>query len=397
MTEQRLTTLLQELAAEAEADGPDRVDLAPDAWSIAAVHRRTRRIAGASALVAACVVAAVVATTTQQLDHRPPIHSTISSPSPSEPANDGPQLAPARSAEPSLPFLSTVLPPSIDTSKTPVAGLPSLASDTGRASRRPRRVDRRLRDARPDRGRRLGRQGAAPGRRPPRLGGRHGRQPVVAAGQRVAGADRSPRSLRAEGCRRRRRPPVRHLLPTGDPRSQPARHLVTRGRLPAGLGRQRVHGRHGGHSQDGARGGDGPLRCRDPPRGGQWQYLEPGSTAHIDQWWGQAFTSGPRAALGAFSSGLHVEGAPTADPQVLAVVDVNHPTDERLLAFDWTGRYKGCCAALGWLDKDTVVFSSAGGNDPVRILAWNLKTKAVSRVSEVSNNSVISLAIGRPG
>ncbi|QBX54787.1 hypothetical protein EXE58_04435 [Nocardioides seonyuensis] len=45
-------------------------------------------------------------------------------------------------------------------------------------------------------------------------------------------------------------------------------------------------------------------------------------------------------------------------------------------------RYKGCCLALGWLDADTVLFSSSSTTGQ-RILAWQVGTARVLRVSEI--------------
>lgn len=46
------------------------------------------------------------------------------------------------------------------------------------------------------------------------------------------------------------------------------------------------------------------------------------------------------------------------------------------------GEDKGCCVALGWLDRDTVLFSSSG-TEGQRVLAWEVGTDRVWRVSEI--------------
>lgn len=55
-------------------------------------------------------------------------------------------------------------------------------------------------------------------------------------------------------------------------------------------------------------------------------------------------------------------------------------------------RGKGCCVALGWLDRDTVLLSSSG-SEGQRILAWDVGTPSVYRVSDiVGPASIIALA-----
>lgn len=55
-------------------------------------------------------------------------------------------------------------------------------------------------------------------------------------------------------------------------------------------------------------------------------------------------------------------------------------------------RGKGCCVALGWLDRDTVLFSSSG-SEGQRILAWDVGTPSVYRVSDILGPaSIIALA-----
>ena len=113
---------------------------------------------------------------------------------------------------------------------------------------------------------------------------------------------------------------------------------------------------------------------------------------HVSQWWGGAFSAGDQVARGAFSSDLVAEGVTTNHPQVIAVVDVTKPAATRLLAFDWTGRSDGCCAALGWLGAHSVLLSSDDGAGPKRVLAWDLETGAVARVTEITGATVVSLA-----
>lgn len=109
-------------------------------------------------------------------------------------------------------------------------------------------------------------------------------------------------------------------------------------------------------------------------------------------WWGQPFVTGQLVARSSFSAGLQVEGIATSNPQLITVLDTATPTDRRVLALDWTGRNKGCCPVLGWLDTDTVLFLSDGGGTATRILAWDVERRTVQRVSELPAQTLVSLA-----
>jgi len=115
---------------------------------------------------------------------------------------------------------------------------------------------------------------------------------------------------------------------------------------------------------------------------------------HVAEWWGAAFSAGDQVARGAFSSDLVAEGVTTNHPQVIVVVDVTHPAAARFLAFDWTGRSDGCCAALGWLGAHSVLLSSDDGAGPKRVLAWDLETDVVQRVTEITGAAAVAVAGG---
>ena len=103
----------------------------------------------------------------------------------------------------------------------------------------------------------------------------------------------------------------------------------------------------------------------------------------MGQWWGQGHARHDLVARGAFGAGVASDGFTTADPQVIAVVDVGQRSRERLLAFDWPGRSKGCCSVLGWSDPGVLLFTSVG-DGPTRILGWDVGTGRLYRVSEVT-------------
>lgn len=52
-------------------------------------------------------------------------------------------------------------------------------------------------------------------------------------------------------------------------------------------------------------------------------------------------------------------------------------------------RGKGCCVALGWLDRDTVLFSSSS-TEGQRILAWDVDTPSVHLVSDIRGPASIT-------
>lgn len=116
------------------------------------------------------------------------------------------------------------------------------------------------------------------------------------------------------------------------------------------------------------------------------------SISNFAGWWGQPFVTSQFVARSSFSTGLQVEGIATSDPQLITALDTATPTDRRVLALDWTGRNKGCCPVLGWLDTNTVLFLSDGGGTATRILAWDVERRTVERVSELPAQTLVSLA-----
>lgn len=120
-----------------------------------------------------------------------------------------------------------------------------------------------------------------------------------------------------------------------------------------------------------------------------------GGTTTIDVDWAQGWTGpndepfGPVAA-GRFGTARAAftqlfEPGGMSNPQALMVEQAGA---RFALTLDYGGpdeggtRGKGCCVALGWLDRDTVLFSS-GGSEGQRILAWDVGTPSVHLVSDI--------------
>lgn len=107
-------------------------------------------------------------------------------------------------------------------------------------------------------------------------------------------------------------------------------------------------------------------------------------TGPNDEAWGPVAAGRSGTAQAAFLAGP-VYGASITNPQA---VMVSRAGERSVLALDYghTGeggtRVKGCCIALGWLDEDTVLFSSTGTAGQ-RILGWDVGTPNVYLVSEI--------------
>ena len=108
-----------------------------------------------------------------------------------------------------------------------------------------------------------------------------------------------------------------------------------------------------------------------------------GWTGPGDEPWGPVAASRDGTAQVAFTQ--MVLPNRTSYPQALMV---ERHQERFVLGLDHLGsggsgtRYKGCCLALGWLDADTVLFSSSS-TEGERILAWQVGTATVLRVSEI--------------
>lgn len=99
--------------------------------------------------------------------------------------------------------------------------------------------------------------------------------------------------------------------------------------------------------------------------------------------WGPVAAARAGTAQAAFLMGP-VPGGSVSNPQAIMV---ERGGERFVLALDYGGgeggtRGKGCCLALGWLDRFTVLFSSSS-TEGQRILAWDVGTEDVYLVSEI--------------
>lgn len=406
MNESDVRELLDELAG-----GVEGRDLAEQAWSAARRRRaRRRRFAVASVVAATAVVVALVAWPGGLRDGRPA--RIPGSPAPAvtpTPARDGVIAAPARADEALLPQLDGVLPATLDPGR---ATTPLSAAPVQRAVALLQR---------------WGDGASVP--------------PVV-----VVGADGASRVL--DGVRLQPVPdgagnigtPLRpgSLSPDGRSAAFPQHgSVVVVDLTTAAVQRWPLPGYNGdvvwmpddGHVLVARDSGAALLDTRSGAvspvagttgagvvylDGGGWVDLQDAGgaagtmTVHavdgsvspavpvagVGQWWGQGHAWHDRVARGGFGAGVLSDGFSTADPQVIAVVDVGQRQREALLAFDWPGRSKGCCAVLGWSDAGMLLFTSVG-DGPTRILGWDLGSGRLYRVSEVTPGTVASIAVPR--
>jgi hypothetical protein len=122
----------------------------------------------------------------------------------------------------------------------------------------------------------------------------------------------------------------------------------------------------------------------------------------VDHWVGQTFAGGN--LVGRMFVAAQLPQVPTvASPaQVVAAISTLEPRDDRLLVLGETPaatptpdrttpdqiREPGCCFMLGWYDSQTALFRVTDW-----LLAWNLQTGQVRRVTELD---ILGLALG-PG
>jgi hypothetical protein len=122
----------------------------------------------------------------------------------------------------------------------------------------------------------------------------------------------------------------------------------------------------------------------------------------VDQWVGQTFAGGNLVGRMFVASQLPQVPTVASQPQVIAAISTLEPRDDRLLVLGETSaatptpgrtspdriREPGCCFLLGWYDSQTALFQVTDW-----LLAWNLETGQVRRVTELA---VDGLALG-PG
>ncbi|NYJ00098.1 hypothetical protein HNR19_000796 [Nocardioides thalensis] len=102
-----------------------------------------------------------------------------------------------------------------------------------------------------------------------------------------------------------------------------------------------------------------------------------------DQPFGPTVSAPDSVAQAAFLRGP-VRGGTVSNPQAIVA---SLGTDRSVLALDFGAgtrdvRPKGCCLALSWIDDDTLLLSSASDSGQ-RLLAWDVGTSRLFRVSEV--------------
>lgn len=112
--------------------------------------------------------------------------------------------------------------------------------------------------------------------------------------------------------------------------------------------------------------------------------------------WGPVVTDGASTAQAVFLRG-GVSGGRVSNPQAIVV---ERGADRLVLALDYGGtdegiRPKGCCVALGWLDRGTVLFVSTGSKGQ-RVLAWDAGTEDVYLVSEIVGRGSLFAVAGLP-
>jgi hypothetical protein len=100
---------------------------------------------------------------------------------------------------------------------------------------------------------------------------------------------------------------------------------------------------------------------------------ETGGQVTLDEWYGDGWVSGPRAAR----TGFLGDG-----DQATFVIDVATARFTHALVLPSGAppavRSNGCCATLGWLDEQTVLLRDGG-----QVLAWRFTSNAVYRVARL--------------
>ena len=115
----------------------------------------------------------------------------------------------------------------------------------------------------------------------------------------------------------------------------------------------------------------------------------------VRAWVGQTFSTSSTAARLFIANNLPQVPTRASQPQVLAAIDTLRALPSRLLVLgepqpSTAGRADpadvrepGCCAVLGWYDDNTPLFEVRGW-----VLAWDLRTGRVHRVTELAVNGV---------
>lgn len=120
-----------------------------------------------------------------------------------------------------------------------------------------------------------------------------------------------------------------------------------------------------------------------PASRGYW-FVEDSSVPDLAEFpvadtWGPArFGPTGRPAQSGFATEITEVDAGILNPEVVAVGG----DDPALLVLQGRGRFKGCCAVAGWLDRDRVVYESRAV-DRMRLLSWGVRDGQFERVAEV--------------
>jgi hypothetical protein len=120
-------------------------------------------------------------------------------------------------------------------------------------------------------------------------------------------------------------------------------------------------------------------------------------------WVGQAFTAGSRVARLFLAPKLPQVMTAASLPQVVAAISTHPSLPSRLLVLGETPaatppltagpimpdevRTPGCCSVLGWYDEHTLLIRAVGKQSGW-IVAWNLQTAEVRRVTQLEVDSV---------
>jgi len=145
-------------------------------------------------------------------------------------------------------------------------------------------------------------------------------------------------------------------------------------------------------------GGPGRVELRRYSLNGGWT-LESTLGLPASSWVGQTIAAGDTAARLFVADRLPQVQTTASRPQLIAAVSTAQTTPSRLLVLGETPaatppptpgpaapdavRTPGCCFVLGWYDPHTSLFQVAGW-----VLAWDLETGQVRRVTELEVNTV---------
>jgi hypothetical protein len=113
---------------------------------------------------------------------------------------------------------------------------------------------------------------------------------------------------------------------------------------------------------------------------------------NVESWWGAERTlgDGHARAVSYLNEGVPVPGVDRNPPAIVAMKD---GVRSLLLIPDQQPRWKGCCTAAGWLDPQTVAYTSTSSTDPLhpdqvtRVLAWDIATGEVRLVTTVTGSA----------